>query len=205
MFKILKEKLVNINKSKLIITWIVFSHVLFILVGCTLLFFPTKTKTNASNHYHIYSSIPPTINETEYVIGTKDARAEKINSVFRKYKCPLEGLGDAFVEEADKNDIPWYLVASIAFQESSCGKNVPTVEGVSSYNAWGYAVYGSNVHTFDNWVEGIEVVSRYLRKRFYSQGITKPSEIMKTYTPPSQGSWYKGVEYFSDMFVNYSD
>ena len=96
------------------------------------------------------------------------------------------------------------VLAAISFQESGCGKKIPYVEGEPTYNAWGYGVYGDNVHGFDNWVQGIETMSRYLSKRFYAQGVTDTSDIMKTYTPPSMGSWYKGVDYFSNLIQNYS-
>jgi hypothetical protein len=112
-------------------------------------------------------------------------------------------MGDVFVNEADKNDIPWYLAAAVAFQESGCGKNTPKVDGAESYNAWGWEVYGNTVHTFENWVRGIETVSSYFSKNFFSKGISDPCEIMKTYTPSSGGSWCAGVNEFADQIKNY--
>lgn len=127
-----------------------------------------------------------------------DPRAIKIDEIFKKYNCPMAGLGEVFVREADKNNIPYWVVASIAFQESSCGKKVPYVDDNSSYNAWGWAVYGDQVKTFDSWEHGISVVSQYMDEKFFSKGITDLCEIMKIYTPPSKGSWCKGVGFFGE-------
>lgn len=201
-----KIKNIDLKKidRKVLFNWALYSHIVFVFLALVVVLYPTKSSTQNKNKYTIYTSKPLSINESKFEISVTDARAQKINNIFRDYKCPLEGLGDTFVKEADKNNIPWYIVAAISFQESGCGKKIPYVDGTPSYNAWGYAVYGDNVHTFDNWVQGIETMSRYLSKRFYSQGVSDTSDIMRTYTPPSLGSWYKGVDYFSNLIQNYS-
>lgn len=197
------KRLISTN-SNFLFKWALLSNVAFLIFGTLFVLYPIKSTVNTNNKYTIYASKPLVLNESTFEIDTTDARVQKIDNVFRDYKCPLEGLGDVFVKEADKNNIPWYIVAAISFQESGCGKKIPYVASEPSYNAWGYGVYGENVHEFDNWVQGIEVMSRYLSKRFYAQGVTDTSDIMKTYTPPSMGSWYKGVDYFSDLIQNYS-
>ena len=197
------KRLLSTN-SNFLFKWALLSNVAFLIFGTLFVLYPIKSTVNTNNKYTIYASKPLVLNESTFEIDTTDARVQKIDNVFRDYKCPLEGLGDVFVKEADKNNIPWYIVAAISFQESGCGKKIPYVDSEPSYNAWGYGVYGENVHEFDNWVQGIEVMSRYLSKRFYAQGVTDTSDIMKTYTPPSMGSWYKGVDYFSDLIQNYS-
>lgn len=197
------KRLLSTN-SNFLFKWALLSNVAFLIFGTLFVLYPIKSTVNTNNKYTIYASKPLVLNESTFEIDTTDARVQKIDNVFRDYKCPLEGLGDVFVKEADKNNIPWYIVAAISFQESGCGKKIPYVKSEPSYNAWGYGVYGDNVHEFDNWVQGIEVMSRYLSKRFYAQGVTDTSDIMKTYTPPSMGSWYKGVDYFSDLIQNYS-
>ncbi|GIW69629.1 MAG: hypothetical protein KatS3mg101_0376 [Patescibacteria group bacterium] len=165
--------------------------------------FPRKFSLQDSNKYNIFSSKPLTYKYAVSQVNTKDSRAEKLDGVFNIYKCPLEGLGVKFVEEADKYGIPWWLAAAVAFKESSCGKNTPTIDGVESYNAWGWGVYGDYTHTFDNFARGIETVSKYFADRFFSQGITDPCEIMKTYTPPSDGSWCRDVIHFSELFEQF--
>jgi hypothetical protein len=183
--------------------WLVSSPALFSLVAIVVLLSPIKSKVPYGDHYSVYLSKPPLLDQTIVDISTGDSRAQKIDGVFKKYNCPLFGLGDVFVREADKNNIPWWLAAAISFQESTCGKKVIIVDGVSSYNAWGYAIYGGNVHTFGSFAEGVEQVSKYLGKRFFAQGRTDTLDIMKTYTPPSDGSWAEGVQYFADIIQKY--
>ncbi|HSX39128.1 MAG TPA: hypothetical protein VLI92_00875, partial [Candidatus Saccharimonadales bacterium] len=121
-----------------------------------------------------------------------------------EYGCPnFEGLGANFVAEADKNKIPYWLIPAVSFQESDCGNITPKKDVLESYNAYGWGIWGENVRNFDNWDHGIATVSKYMSDRFYSQGITDLCEIMKTYTPPSKGSWCKGVETFKDIIENY--
>ena len=171
-----------------------------------------------SPKYSIFSSKPLTSLAASTNLFGGDTRAATLDKIFEAYNCPLAGLGNTFVKEADKNEIPYWLVAAISFQESSCGKNTPQIklegqEDVTdpddlkfkeSYNAWGWGVWGNNIKTFDSWEDGIESVSRYLGTTFYSKGVTDTCEIMKTYTPPSDGSWCRGVNYFGEMIQNYT-
>jgi hypothetical protein len=60
-----------------------------------------------------------------------------------------------------------------------------------------------HVKHFDNWEHGIATVSKYMGEKFFAKGITEPCEIMKIYTPPSNGSWCFGVKYFGNMIENY--
>ncbi|MBT6401358.1 hypothetical protein HN803_00430 [candidate division WWE3 bacterium] len=173
-----------------------------ILLLITLLFFSSNT-VRSSQKYSIYSSRPLVLGAMTGTTGIGDPRAEKINQVYARYNCPMEGLGEAFVKEADENNIPYWVVAAVAFQESSCGKMIPYVDDEPSYNAWGWAVYGDQVKMFDSWEHGIKVVSAYMNERFFSQGVTELCDIMKVYTPPSKGSWCAGVEYFKDAIDEY--
>ncbi|NMB70435.1 hypothetical protein GYA27_04555 [candidate division WWE3 bacterium] len=211
LFKLGKE----LSKSKNVLSsltrnykpahiWAFSSFFMFTAATLIFLLLPWKVKPLQQDKYSIYASTPLTLKDMSYSIYTRDSRAQKINAVFKEYKCPLEGLGEVFVYEADKYNIPWWLVAAVSFQESTCGKRTPEPSGLESYNAWGWAVYGDNVQTFDNWVRGIETVSEYMSENFYQKGVTEPCEIMKTYTPPSKGSWCEGVMNFGDQIQNYS-
>lgn len=183
--------------------WASLSVVVVFVFLTSLMIMPKKAKPMDTKRYAIYSSRPLTLQPSTTSIYSKDSRAQRINEVFKIYNCPLEGLGDVFVYEADKNNIPWWLVASVSFQESSCGKRTPKIAGVESYNAWGWGVYGNVSFSFDNWVRGIETVSKYFYDKFYSKGIEDLCEIMKTYTPPSKGSWCEGVNHFAEVIQNY--
>ncbi len=153
--------------------------------------------------YSVYSANPLVLGDSSTRISQGDSRAESIDRVMAFYKCPMTGLGDKFVQEADKNNIPYWVVASIAFQESSCGKNTPIKNGEETYNAYGYGVWGEHIKAFKTWEHGIEVMSVYMSEMFYSQNITELCEIMKTYTPPSKGSWCAGVGHFRDQILGY--
>lgn len=155
--------------------------------------------------YSIFSAKPLTLGSVSGKVYGQDSRAEVLDRVFEKYKCPIAGLGNVFVEEADKNNIPFWIVPAISFQESNCGKKTPKTQDKSeTYNAWGWAVWGNNVKGFDNWEHGIKVLSKYINTKFYSKGTTELCEIMKIYTPPSDGSWCNGVTYFKEVIENYA-
>lgn len=200
--RLLTAKRTNVS-SRITTAWASVSAIAIFITLTAIMITPGKAKPQDPKKYTIYSSKPLVLEQSTYNIYSKDSRAQRINEVFKAYNCPLEGMGESFVFEADRNNIPWWLVASVSFQESSCGKNTPKVGGAESYNAWGWAVYGDITWSFDNWARGIETVSRYFGNRFYSQGVTDLCEIMKTYTPPSDGSWCKGVQHFADIIQSY--
>lgn len=151
-----------------------------------------------------YSAKSPENSQNSFETKAVDARTLKVEKVFEKFKCPLVGTGEYLVQKADEHQIPYWLVAAVAFQESGCGKKTPNVAGLGeSYNAWGYGVWGRNVKTFDSWEAGISAVSKYFSVNFFSKGITDPCEIMRVYTPPSKGSWCAGVKYFGELIENF--
>lgn len=191
-------------KNILKLVWFGLSTSIALAITLVLLFNPTLSGTQKIPKYSIYSSKPIVAGTTTSGIQQEDARAGRIDEIFRTYNCPIQGKGSAFVKEADKNNIPYWLVAAVAFQESSCGKFTPKVEGSESSNLWGWGVWGEHIYMFEDVEEGIAVVSKYMSDKFYSQGITDPCIIMRTYTPPSQGSWCQGVKFFRDQIMDYT-
>lgn len=153
--------------------------------------------------YNVFTANPLDIESTTTYLHGMDARAKKVDGVFKAYGCPMIGTGEYIVEQADKNGIPYWLVASVAFQESLCGKYTPEKNGVESYNSWGWGVYGTNAKFFKSYEHGIKVVSEYFANRFYKKGIKETCDIMRIYTPPSNGSWCKGVNYFGEKIQNF--
>lgn len=174
----------------------------FMLTFVTILYMENSSAAKAPK-YSIFSAKPMVLGSATSTVQGDDARAERIDKIFEKYNCPIQGHGQKFVEAADKNNIPYWLVAAVAFQESSCGKQTPKVEGAETYNLYGWGVWGEHVKQFDDLDHGIEVVSKYMYDMFYSKGVTEPCEIMKTYTPPSKGSWCAGVKFFRDEIREY--
>lgn len=175
-----------------------------LLIAVVFLLTTSHETTPKYNKYAIFSSKPLTslVASTNFFGG--DPRAASLEKILDAYNCPLAGYGKTMVKEADKNKIPYWLVAAIAFQESSCGKITPKLDGgEESYNAWGWGVWGPHVKPFEDWEDGIKTVSKYLGEKFFAKGITDTCEIMKIYTPPSDGSWCKGVDYFGEIIQNY--
>lgn len=202
-----KEKINYLTSKQFVktnIQWAGASLFITILLATFIFRIPIYKKAQAApEKYSVFSSIPLTLDTVSQELDYSDSRAVRIDRVMELFNCPMAGLGEEFVKKADENDIPYWVTAAIAFQESSCGKNVPTIDGESSYNAWGWATYGDQTYRFDNYEQGIDIVSKYLAKKFYSRGETDLCEIMKTYTPPSNGSWCKGVGYFGDFIQSY--
>ncbi len=95
------------------------------------------------------------------VITTPEAedrkeRAAKIDAILAVYNSPLEGYGEKFVEEADKNDIDYRLVVAIAGQESTFGRHA-CKKATNSFLGYG----GCNID-FKSADEAIERVSASL-------------------------------------------
>jgi hypothetical protein len=199
------KELLNKHHIKVIlpVTWFVSSVVVSIFSLIVLITTFTTGNVISNLKYSVYASKPLVLGTSTSDLEFENGRAETIDKVFEKYNCPMKNLGEKFVEEADKNNIPFWVVPAIAFQESTCGKKTPKKGGVESYNAYGYGVWGDNVTMFDDWEHGIEVMSRYMNNKFYSQGVTDLCEIMGTYTPPSNGSWCAGVDFFKDEIETY--
>lgn len=202
-----KQEFDAMRKSKVLVLpslWLA-SNAALAMVILTLLFSNVainKPKTN-NVKYSIFSAKPLTLGTSTTQLFGSDTRAAVLDNVLAAYGCPLAGLGNVFVKEADRNDIPFWLAPAISFQESNCGRKSPRVDEQETYNAWGWNVWGTTTHAFDSWEDGIKTVSAYLDNKFFSRGITDPCEIMRVYTPSSNGSWCKGVNYFADIIQNY--
>jgi hypothetical protein len=51
-----------------------------------------------------------------------DYRFKVLKSFFQKADCPAERYAQAFLDEADRNDLDWRLLPSLSFIESTGGK-----------------------------------------------------------------------------------
>lgn len=122
----------------------------------------------------------------------KDARVAYLKSFLRKYDSELYDHAEAIVASADKHSIDYRLVPAIAMQESNLCRVIPN----GSHNCWGWGIYGDRVTRFASYPEAIETVSAGLKKYYYDQGLTTPDQIMQKYTPSSNGSWARGVNFF---------
>lgn len=148
------------------------------------LFKPAKTVS--------YAALPST---SEYIIeqiNQKDARIELVRQFFARYNSPLEPYAEQVVSSADMYGLDFRLVPAIAMQESNLCKKIPT----SSYNCWGFGIYGSKVTKFSSYPEAIDTVTKTLSRQYKQYGLDTPMEIMSKYTPSNNGSWATAVTHF---------
>ena len=111
------------------------------------------------------------------------ARAEAIDAYFRERNMPLEGTGMTMVQEAQKNNLDWRLLAAIAVRESTGGKFECKK---ADFNAFGW---GSCKIDFESNEHAIEIVAKNLggnnpnTARHYQNKTTM--QILRAYNPPS--------------------
>jgi hypothetical protein len=55
------------------------------------------------------------------------------------------------------------------------------------------------VTKFGSYPEAIETITRTLATNYIAGGLNTPDQIMKKYTPSSNGSWANGVNYFMGL------
>lgn len=154
------------------------------------------TKPSVQN-FKLYAALPKSETSISDEINHADGRAKVVEDFFKGYKSPLSDYDNLFIEVADKYQLDWRLLPSIAMQESNGGKRVIK----ESYNPFGYGIYGTLVTKFKSWDESIERVGRALREDYLNQGLKNPSQIMTKYTPPSLakgGTWAIGVSTFME-------
>lgn len=140
------------------------------LVGVSSL--PSPTVTLSQN---IQAIEVPVITTQEAEI--RKERAEKIDAFFAARNAPLEGYGMKFVEEAEKNDIDWRLLAAISVIESNGGKQACKKADNSVLG------YGSCKMDFKSIDHSIEVVSMKISgtdSRHYHKDMTI-AQILKKY------------------------
>ena len=152
-----------------------------------LLFEPTHTVA--------YAALPTQDDAFTAEIVPEDSRVEMVRQFLAAYDSPLEPHAAFIVITAEKYNLDYRLIPSIAMQESNlCKKNRP-----ESYNCWGFGIYGDKYLHFDSYEHGIETVTRTLSEKYKDKhGLVTPQEIMSMYTPSSNGSWANGVNYFMD-------
>ena len=148
-------------------------------------------------NFKLYAALPKSESYIADDIGRSDARAKIIENFLQEYKSPLVAKSSTFIQVADKYQLDYRLLPSIAMQESNGGRKVIN----RSYNPFGYGIYGGFVIKFSSWDEAIERVGKALREDYLNQGLKTPYQIMTKYTPPSlivDGAWAKGVSAFME-------
>jgi hypothetical protein len=150
----------------------------------------------AFSHHNIiaYAALPTSQNTFAANISEQDGRVEKIRQFLHRYNSPLEPYAQDVVDAADEYGLDYRLIPAIAMQESNLCLKIPT----DSYNCWGFGIYGSNVHRFSDYKEGIYTVTKTLANKYKTKGLVTPEQIMTMWTPSSNGSWAHSVNYFME-------
>lgn len=143
----------------------------------------------------LFAALPSFDQQIQTSIKTADARSEIIRQYLNKYDSPLEPYSDLIVQLSDQYNFDYRWLVAIAQQESGLCKHIPE----NSFNCWGWGIYGDKVTRFDNYEDALRRIAPQFTKIFLKGDHSKdPEEVMKTYTPPSDGSWADGVSSFFD-------
>ncbi len=114
----------------------------------------------------------------------REEKAKQIDQYFADRNMPLVGYGKKFVEEAEKNNLPWNLLPSIAVIESSGYINAcKNPRGLNNGFGW-----GSCKIAFKSVDEAIETVAFHLggnhpKTSHYYKGKDVVA-VLNTYNPP---------------------
>lgn len=145
------------------------------------------------------STEPYLVGSIESDVKLIDGRAAKLRRYLRSINSPLFDYSDLLVEEADKFGYDYRLLVAISLQESTGCRFIPE----NSYNCWGWGIYGDTITKFASYDEAIRTVSAGIKKNYLDKGLITTEQIMKKYTPGSNGSWAWAVRYFFHRIENY--
>lgn len=125
-----------------------------------------------------------------------DKRAQILKDYLAKYNSPLEDSAQDFIDAADQYGLDWKLVVSIAGTESTFGRFIPGGHDplYTSYNGWGWGVYGDNSLGFKSWKEAIFTISKGLKEDYVDKGYTEPYSMNRKYA--ASKTWGSKVSYF---------
>jgi len=133
-------------------------------------------------------------NQTEIstFLEIQDARAQLVTNFLARYNSPLKPhaeYGKLFVEIADEQEMDFRLLPAIAMQESNLCKVTPP----GSYNCLGLGVHAKGTWEFASYAENFRAAANVLKANYIDKGLVTPEQIMRKYTPSSNGSWAASV------------
>jgi hypothetical protein len=141
----------------------------------------------------VFAALPSFDQEIKTSIKTADARSEIIRQYLYRYQSPLEPYANLIVQLSDQYNFDYRWLVAIAQQESGLCLHIPE----NSYNCWGWGIYGDKVTRFDSFEDALRRIAPQFTTIFLKGDHSRdPLEVMKTYTPPSDGSWAEGVSTF---------
>jgi len=130
----------------------------------------------------------------ESVIETDDAREIIVANFLERHNSPMkpyEYYGARLVEIADKNGLDFRLMPAIAMQESNLCK---VTNPGAPHNCLGFGIHKRGTLDFESYEAGFERAAREIKERYVDIGLETPEEIMRKYTPSSNGSWAESVK-----------
>lgn len=126
--------------------------------------------------------------------ASEDYRTKILRKYLEQFDSPLAPYAGDFVENADKYNLNWKLVAAISGLESTFGQQIP----YGTYNGWGWGIYGTNRIYFSSWEDGIATVSEGLRVKYMDTwGAKDVWQIGRLYA--TSPTWAQRVTYFMNQ------
>lgn len=125
-----------------------------------------------------------------------DPEAKILADYLASYGSPLQYHAQDFADAAKQHGVDWKLVPAIAGVESTFGKFIPGGHDprFTSYNAWGWGVYGNQAIYFSSWREAIFTITRGLKENYINRGLTNPYAMNRIYA--ASPVWGSKVSYF---------
>ena len=127
----------------------------------------------------------------------EDPRVVRLRSFFKKFGSPLENNAEVFTEVADKYQIDYRLLPSIAMVESSGGKHTPSC---ARYNPFGWTSLTSpcGFWRFVSFDEAVRYVAKEISTSSYYSDFRKEGSIKELSESYNHGSkkWAGDVEFF---------
>jgi hypothetical protein len=120
----------------------------------------------------------------------KQQKIKLVRQILEKHNSPMVDNAQDFVEAAEKHNLDWRLVVSIAGVESTFGKRVAP----NTNNPFGW---GGGYIKFATWKDAIYTVSKGLSEKYVKDGLDTPLKMQARYAPPSS-TWGQKVNYFMD-------
>lgn len=130
----------------------------------------------------------------------QDNRVEILEAFLNQYNSPFADQADVFVREADKYGLDWKFVAAISGIESTFGQRYPQ----GTYNAWGWGIYGTNMHYFSSWEDAIVTITSTLRTKYMDRwGAEDVHQIGSYYA--ANPTWSQKVLYFMNKIEDFEN
>ncbi len=127
-----------------------------------------------------------------------DEKAQKIDAFFAERNLPMAGQGKKLVSAAEKNDLPWTLIASMAVIESTAGVHACPND---SNNVFGWnSCHGTKFDSMDDAINTVaESISgnRDATSKYYEG--KKLKDILETYNGRANPHYVKNILWVMDQ------